>query len=181
MKETKKLTISAMTVALGVLFMVLGAVFEVFDLTAAVMASLLVMFVYVELGSPYTWLVWLATSLLAFVLYPGSLMWLVYLAIFGIYPILKGYIERLPRLWWLILKLVFLNAMLTLLVLFSEALVGVAFFGEVEALGPIPAEVIYGAMWLVMNVAFLLYDRLIIVMLAFYEYKIRPKIKSFLK
>ena len=161
--------------------MALGVVLEVFDLTAAVMASILVMFVYIELGSPYTWLVWLTTSLLAFVLYPGSLMWLVYLTIFGIYPILKGYIERLPRPWWLILKLVFLNTMLTLLVLLSKPIFGLPFFGEVEAFGIIPVEVVYCAMWLVMNVAFLLYDRLIIVMLAFYEYKIRPKIKSFLK
>ena len=52
MKETKKLTISAMTVALGVVFMVVGAVFEVLDLSTAVLASLLVVFIYIEIGSP---------------------------------------------------------------------------------------------------------------------------------
>ncbi len=170
-----------MTVALGVAFMVLGAVIEVLDLSAAVLASLLVMFIYVELGSPYTWLVWLSTSLLAFLFYPGSLMWLVYLTVFGIYPILKGYIERLPRVLWLVLKLVFLNAALALLVLFAEALVGVPFFGEIEALGVIPPEAVLLALWVLMNIAFLLYDKMIIVMLAFYEVRIRPKIKNLLK
>ena len=64
MKQTKKLTLSAMIVALGTVFMKLGSIIEVFDLTAAALASMLVAFVYVEIGSPYTWLVWLATSFL---------------------------------------------------------------------------------------------------------------------
>ncbi len=170
-----------MTVALGVLFMVLGAAIEVLDLTAVVLASLLVMFIYVELGSPYTWLVWLSTSLLAFVFYPGSLMWLVYLTIFGIYPILKGYIERLPRVLWLVIKAVFINAVLVLLVLFADALVGVPFFGEIGAVAFIPAPVMLGILFVAMNLAFFLYDRMIIVMLHFYEIKIRPKIKNILK
>ena len=180
MRETKKLTLSAATVALGTLFMVLGAVFEVLDLSAAVLASLLVVFIYVELGSPYTWLVWLSTSLLTFICYQGSLMWLVYLTIFGIYPILKGYIERLPRVTWLPLKLVFVNAMLTVLVLFAEILTGISFFGDLgETL--IPAEWMATILWIVMNAAFLLYDRLIIVMLSFYRVRIRPRIKNLLK
>ena len=170
-----------MTVALGVVFMVLGAVIEVLDLTTVVLASLLVMFIYVELGSPYTWLVWLSTSLLAFIFYPGSLMWLVYLTIFGIYPILKGYIERLPRALWFVVKVLFINTMLALLVLFAEALVGVPFFGELGAVSFIPPPVMLGILWVAMNLAFLLYDRMIIVMLHFYEIKIRPKIKNILK
>ena len=52
MRQTKKLTLSAMIVALGTVSMVLGAVIEVFDLTAVALASALVAFVYIELGSP---------------------------------------------------------------------------------------------------------------------------------
>lgn len=170
-----------MTVALGVVFMVLGAVIEVLDLSAVVLASLLVMFIYVELGSPYTWLVWLSTSLLAFIFYPGSLMWLVYLTIFGIYPILKGYIEKLPRAFWLILKLVFINLTLTILTLFAEVLVGVTFFGDLGTVELISPEAMLVILWVMMNAAFILYDRMIIVMLRFYEVRIRPKIKNILK
>ena len=180
MKETKKLTISAMTVALGVVFMVLGAVFEVLDLSAAVLASLLVVFIYIEIGSPYTWLVWLATSLGAFLLYPGSLMWLVYLTVFGIYPILKGYFERLPRVLWIILKLAFVNISMALLTLFAEWLTGVSFLGEAPDTGFNPI-VFYAILWLLMNVAFFLYDKMIGIMLAFYYARIRPKIERILK
>lgn len=180
MKQTKKLTVSAMTVALGVVFMTLGAVFSVLDLSTAVLASLLVSFIYIELGSPYTWLVWLSTSLISFIMFPGSFMWLVYLTVFGVYPILKGYIERLPRWTWLILKLVFLNAMLTLLVLFSEALIGQSLFGDVSEI-PLAPTVVYCILWAMMNVAFLLYDRLIVVLVIFYEQRIRPKLARLLK
>ena len=180
MKQTKKLTVSAMTVALGVLFMTLGAVLSVLDLSCAVLASLLVSFIYIEIGSPYTWLVWLATSLISFLLFPGSFMWLVYLSVFGIYPILKGYIERLPRALWLILKLVFLNAMMALLVLFSEVLVGQSFFGDVSDI-PFDPMIVYAILWVLLNVAFILYDRLIVVLVVFYERKIRPRLSGLLK
>lgn len=170
-----------MTVALGTIFMVVGAVFGVLDLSAVVLASLLVVFIYIEIGSPYTWLVWLATSLASFLLYPGSMMWLVYLTVFGIFPIIKGYIERLPRFLWLILKLVFLNAMLALLVMFSEVLTGVSFFGDVSEIALLPANVAYVVLWVIMNLAFILYDMLIVVMVRFYEQKIRPRLKNLLK
>ena len=73
-----------MMIALGVVFMVLGAVVDVLDLTACAISSLLVVFVYLEIGSPYTWLVWMCTSLLSFVFFPGKALWIEYLMIFGI-------------------------------------------------------------------------------------------------
>lgn len=169
-----------MAVALGVLFMTLGAVLSVLDLSCAVLASLLVAFVYLELGSPYTWLVWLATALLAFVFFPGSFMWLTYLLVFGVYPILKGYIERLPRPVWIPIKLVFVNAMMTVMLLFSEALGLPSFFGDVSGM-PFDPRLIYAAMWVLLNVGFFLYDRLIVLLVAWYQQRLRPKLSNLLK
>lgn len=180
MKKTKKITLSAMLVALGTMFMVLGAVIEVMDLTAVAFASLLVVFAYIELGSPYTYLVWLCTTLATFLLYPGSLMWLMYLLIFGIYPILKGYIERAPRtLWWLV-KLVFANITFTLLVLGTEFIIGVSFF-ESETLFGLPPIVVKAVLWVMMNIMFVLYDVFITVMIRYYFAKLRDRFKSLLK
>ena len=180
MKKTKKLTLGSAIIALGVAFMSLGAVLPVLDMSVAVLASLLMCFVYLELGSPYTWLVWLATALLSFVMFPGSLMWLTYLLVYGIYPILKGYIERLPRAFWLLLKLVYVNAMMTVMLLFSEVLTGVSFFGDVSAL-PADPRIIYVAMWVILNVAFILYDKLVVVMVVWYQHRLRPRIANLLK
>lgn len=180
MSRTKKLTFSASLVALGVLFMTLGAVFTVLDLTTAVLASLLVAFAYLELGSPYTWLVWLATALLSFIFFPGSFMWLTYLLVYGVYPILKGYIERLPRPLWIIIKLVFVNIAMTVMLLFSEALIGQSFFGDTADI-PFDPRIVYAVMWVLLNAAFLLYDRLIVVMVVWYNQRLRPRISNLLK
>ena len=109
-----------MILALGTALMVLGAVFEVLDLSVCAVASLFVAFVYIEIGAPYTFIVWLLTSLLSFIFFPGSVIWIEYLLVFGIYPIIKAYVERLPRVLWIILKAVYINAVLVALIFLFE-------------------------------------------------------------
>ncbi len=181
MRATKKLTFSSAATALGVIFLTLGAYLEVMELSLAVLASLLVVFIYIEIGSPYTWLVWLGTGALTALFNFGSPVWLSYLLLFGIYPIAKGYIERLPRAVWLILKLVFVNIMLTLCVFLSGWLLGLPFLGESQSIFGLPPEAVYAAIWILMNVAFLLYDMMLLVMVRFYMQRLRPRLKSILK
>ncbi len=174
MSQTKKVTLSAMMVALGTVFMIIGATIEVLDLTVCALASLLVVFIYLEIGSYYPWLVWICTSLATALLYTGSIVWVEYLLVFGIYPLIKSYIERLPKWSWLIVKLVYINAVIWLLFLACEFIFGVPFFGE-ETM--IMTVVVY----VLMNVAFVAYDYFITVMVRFYYDKLRPRIKSLLK
>ena len=47
MRQTKKITLSAMLTALGTVLMVLGAFIDVIDLSVCALASLLVVFVYI--------------------------------------------------------------------------------------------------------------------------------------
>lgn len=174
MSSTKKLALSAVLVALGTVFMVLGAVIEIMDLTVCALASLIVVFIYIEIGHPYTWLVWLATSLATALMFPGSLIWIEYLLVFGVYPLIKAYIERLPRpLWWPI-KLAFINAIIWALFFIAEWLLGVPFI-EGETL---PLKI---AAYVLMNVAFVAYDLFITIMVRLYFEKIRNRIKRFLK
>lgn len=158
----------------------LGSLIEVMELTIVVFASLLVAFVYIELGSPYTWLVWLSTAALTAIGNLASSVWLIYLLIFGIYPIVKGYVERLPRVFWLPLKLVFLNITLALTVLGCIFIVGISFADMGNVLG-LPPVAVYIAMWVLMNIAFILYDMLIVIMIRFYMQRLRPRLKSLLK
>lgn len=174
MRKTKKITLSAMIVALSTVFMVLGAVFEVLDLSVCALASMLVCFVYIEIGSPYTWLVWLCTTLTTFVCFPGSVVWIEYFLIFGIYPILKAYIERLPRKFWLIIKLMFINAIIWLLMFAVEYILGIPFFAVDEIW-------LKAAIYLLMNVAFIAYDLFITVLVRFYFEKLRHRFKNLLK
>ena len=163
-----------MIVAIGAAFMALVGLIEVLDLSVLAFSSLLIAFVYIEIGSPYTWLVWLCTSLASFLLLPGSLIWIEYLAIFGIYPILKAYIEKLHRPVWIVIKLVYINVVLWGLFLVFEFVLGYSIF-------------IYDKLWLkigvylVANVAFVAYDLFLTVLIRVYFQKFRNRFKHLLK
>ena len=174
MRQTKKITLSAMIVALGTVLMVVGGLVEMLDLTVCAVASLLVAFVYIEIGSPYTWLVWICTSLATFLCMPGKFIWLIYFLIFGIYPILKAYVEKLPHGAWLILKFLFINAMLWLLIFGFELILGIPFFA-VDKLW------LKAGVYIVMNVAFVAYDVFITVLVRFYFERLRHRFRNFLK
>ncbi len=174
MKNTKKLTLSAVLVALGAVFMALGAIVEVVDLTVCALASLIVVFVYLEIGSPYTWLTWLATALVTFIIFPGKTIWLNYLLVFGIYPLLKAYIEKLPRVLWLIIKLAYINAVIWIMFFLMELIFGVPLFEK-------DAFWLKAVLYAVINVGFIAYDLFITVSVKIYYGKIRQKISSMLK
>ena len=181
MKQTKKLTISAMVVALGTASMLLGAVIELFDLTAVAIASVLIAFVYLEIGSPYTWLVWLCTTLCTFLFYQHSPMWFIYLILFGIYPILKGYIERLPRAFWWPIKIVFGNLAFLLMFFGVSLITGLPFIDTEESFFGITGKTIYIVAIILVNAAMVAYDFFLNVMVRFYMERVRPKIRNLLK
>lgn len=174
MSQTKKITLSALLVALGTVFMIIGAAIEVLDLTVCAMASLLVVFVFLEIGLYYPWLVWICTSLATALIYPGSLIWIEYALVFGIYPLIKAYIEKLPRWSWIVVKLLYINAIIWGLFAICEILLGIPFF-DADSIGM--TVVIY----ILMNLAFIAYDLFITVMVRFYFLKLRPRFKKFLK
>ncbi len=183
MKQTKKLTLGAMAIALGVLFMTVGAFVEALDMTVAALNSLLMVFVFIEVGRPYTYFVWLGTSLLGFVFFPHSFVWVTYFLLFGIYPILKAYIEKLRRPLWIPIKLVAFNICAPLMILASELILNIPFFGDDVSL-PFLEEntyifkiVLYVALIIVM----MIYDFFLTVMIRYYLERIRPKISKLLK
>jgi hypothetical protein len=95
-KRTRRMTVCAMAVALGCVILMLGSLLDVLDLCTAALVALLGVVIKIEYGRGYPWGVYLATALLALLLTPQKGAALVYAAV-GYYPILKAYIERLPR------------------------------------------------------------------------------------
>lgn len=174
MRKTKRVTLSAMMVALSVVMMVIGAVLDVLDLSACALASLVMVFSYIEIGSPYTFLIWICTTVISGIVFPASLVWIEYLLVFGIYPILKAYIEKLPRAFWWPLKLVYINAIIWLLIYFVDLIFGTPFLeGDTVWLR--------AATYVLINAAFVMYDFFITVMVRFYFDKLRHRFLRFLK
>lgn len=180
MRQSKKIALSAMLCALGVAVMAIGVIAPVLDMTVAAICSLIVVLAFVEIGTPYVQLVWLCTSLLGYIMFPGSSVWLTYFLVFGIFPILKAYIERLPRYVWLLLKLIFANAAFAVLFLLWELVFGIGLL-DGESLFGISGVPLLCLVILIMNVAFVAYDMLITVMLRIYLFKYRERFKKLFK
>ena len=174
MRKTKRVTLSAMMVALSVVMMVVGAVLDVLDLSACALASLVMVFSYIELGSPYTFLIWICTTVISGIVFPASLVWVEYFTVFGIYPILKAYIERLPRVFWWPVKLAYINAVIWILIYFADLIFGTPLL-EGDTIW------LQAAMYLLINVAFVMYDVFITVMVRFYFDRLRHRFSRFLR
>ena len=115
--KTKYLTVCAMLTALGVIFISLGSLIDVLDLTAAGLASLLCVYAMIEMGGFYPWGVFFATAVLSFLLPVQKTPAVFYTLFLGYYPILKAYLERLPRVFSFLCKLGVFHAGIALIYL----------------------------------------------------------------
>ena len=184
-EKTKKLTLSATLAAMGVVLLIIGGLIEVLDLSMAALASFFCIFAVIEMGRGYPWMVFVITGVLSVVLMPQGLGGWLYLIFFGYYPILKEKIEKLfmPLAW--LLKLIVFNLAVTVYAVICYFL----FFGQLEALfneaasllgGVGNGAVIIAAIYLVLNIVFVVYDVALTNLITLYLVKLRKKFR-FLK
>lgn len=165
--KTKKLALAAVLSALCFIILLLGSVITVLDLSCAAAASFIIIFCMIELGGYYPYLVWCVVSLLSLLLLPDKFGALVFTLFTGIYPILKSYLERLPRVLSRVLKILIFNLALTLIISASRFVLG------------IPAEeidfslIVYG----ICNITFILYDIATTKIISLYLFKLRNRFK----
>lgn len=95
MKLSKKMSLSAILVAISVVIMLLGSFLETVTLSSAAIASICVMVAVVELGYKYAAMVYVAASFLSFILLPVKDPAIFFAASFGFYPIVKALLEKI--------------------------------------------------------------------------------------
>ena len=163
--------------------MTLGFFVEVLDMTVAALCSCLMAFVFIEIGAKYAVAVWLGTSLLGAVFFTSSLVWVTFFLVFGVFPILKAFIERLKRPFWIPLKLAFFLVSATVMILVSELVLGIPFFNDEINIPFLSDNVALFriVVYLLMIAAFFVYDIFMTVMIRTYFTSIRNRIKSLLK
>ncbi len=119
-RKTRVLALSSLFVALGVVILYLGCFFEVLDLTVAAVASLLVLLAVIEMNKGTAAMIWLATSILAFLLLPNKFIAVEYSFLMGCYPLIKAVAERFPKgISWAI-KIVFVDVGMAVMVLLGH-------------------------------------------------------------
>ena len=150
-KSAKPMAYCAMTAALGVVLMVLGAFLELGIYAAPILVGLC----FVPLGKLYGWrwqlALYIVTGILCLLLVPNIEQNLLFIALFGWYPMLHPVLQKLPAVLRWICKLA----------LFNCVVVGVEWL-VMKLLAPeIMAPVMLIILLALGNVTFLLYDYLI--------------------
>lgn len=149
--QTKQMASCAMMTALCVVLMWLGAVLELGMYAAPLFAGLCLIPMGQKYGQKYQIMVWIASGLLSLMLVPNIEQNLLYMGLFGWYPVLRPKLQNLPAFLRVLVKLLIFNAV----VIAIEALV--IFLLVPEAM----------TMWMTVllmvlaNITFLAYDYLI--------------------
>ena len=168
MKPVRALTLSAVLAALSVLLLFLGSLFDVTDLAAVMVASFFVTLVVIECRGAWPWLLYVSVSVLSFLLLPGRFVSVEYALFGGIWPILKYWLEKLPRLPSFLLKLLVGNALAAF-----AAWLGLKFFG-LEVPSALWLKIAAVALW---EAVLLLYDLLLTRLIVIWCVKYRARFR----
>ena len=165
--DTKKIAASALLAALSFVLMYLGTLTGVLDLCAVTLGALGCAFAVIEIGGIWPWMTAAVTGALSLLLLPDKFAALEYIVLGGVYPIVKSYFERLPKMWAWAAKIVYFNVMLTLALLAAKYLIGITedwvTFGIV----------VYAAA----NVFFIIFDIALTMFISVYVVRLRKRFK----
>ena len=164
----KRLTVCAMLTALGVIFLGIGALIEVLDISMAVIASICVIIPMIEYGKGAPWMVYAAISVLSLLILPSKFPAALFALFAGFYPILKEKLERKNKVIRWVLKEIIFNVCLAIIMLLYFFLF---FKGTIQVPWMIAAAVILS------ELVFILYDKAISKIIRIYVMEIRHRLK----
>ena len=127
-KKSKRIAVCGVMAALGVVIMMLGAFLGVGTYLAPMLVGVCLIPVGREWGARYQILLWIAISLLCLMLVSDPEENLMFLGLFGWYPVVRPVLQKLPPVLRGIVKLLLFNVavialeLLVLLVLAPESI-----------------------------------------------------------
>jgi hypothetical protein len=162
--STKKIALSGMLSALSVMLMLIGSLFQTLDLTAAAAAGFTVVFAMIELGIRYAYAVYTVSSILAILLLPNKSPALIFAVFGGLYPIMKAYLQRIRSKWLsYIAKLAVFNLLFSAIITAGKYIFMLS--DDFYSFGLV--------MYLLGNIAFILYDYALDKIILLYIVKIK--------
>jgi len=116
-----KVAIGGLLLALTIIFIYLESVLPTGRLSLYALSSFTVSIIIIEFRAGFGWVFYTAACLLSLIVVPDKISVVPYAAFFGVYGIIKYYIETIRGKWigW-IFKLVFFNIALTAAILFLK-------------------------------------------------------------
>lgn len=125
-KNTFKLALGGICLALTLIFMFAGSFVPGIELTLFAISSLFVAIMIMETGIGGGILLYVASVILGLILFPGKVALIPYIFFFGYYGVIKYFIEKLQRgISQIMIKVIFFAAVLSIGLLgFKELLLG---------------------------------------------------------
>lgn len=167
LQNTKRLVAASILAAISFVFMYLGTLTGVMDLCAVVVGALCCAFAVIELKGIWPWLIFAVSGTLCLIFLPDKFCALEYIALGGLYPIIKEYLERLPGVISWVLKISVFNVLLTACLALAKFVFAV------------PADEIgFGiVVYLVGNAFFILFDYALTVFITYYLKRLKTRLK----
>lgn len=166
--KTKRIALNGILGAFAVICLVLATILPTNRISLYALSSFFVAVSIIESGVRSGWIFYVATSMLAFILVPNKFGVIPYVIFFGIYGIVKFYIEKLDNVVLeYVIKFLFFNicvgiAALTVRQLFSVNLTIV-----------LP----WWVMIIALEIVFFLFDFVYTLFIRYYEEKLRKLVK----
>ncbi len=165
--RVKRLALSALMSTISVLFLYIGSIIEVLDLSLATLASFICVFVVIEIGGGCAYLVYATTGAISILFLPNKFIAVTYILFAGIYPIIKRYFERLPRIPQWILKILLFN------IEYTAIHFSLKFIFLLEETG-LALDIISYALF---NLFFILYDIALTRLISYYYRNLRKRLR----
>lgn len=156
---SKKITYSGILLGLNIVLLLISNLISINTMFFMGLASLIISVIVMEYGVNTGLVFYIASIILSFVVMPNKSQWLLYTLTFGIYGLVKYFIEKgRPIYIEVILKLIFANLVAVILYLILKNIV------------IIPINIIT---IIVYQVAFLVYDYVYSLFIEYYNEKIK--------
>ena len=171
-KKIRNLAICSVLSAFGVVVLMLGVFIDVLDMSAAMIASVLIVVAVIEAKGFWPWLTYGVTATVALLLLPVKTVAMIYVFA-GYYPIIKSKLEKLPKAFSYVLKfLVFNISLVAAAFAFKFLLTGIS----LEPIRGVGKNITYVVFYVLGNVTFLMYDILLTRLASLYIFKLRDRI-----
>ena len=162
--KAKKVSLSGILIALTVISLFLSVIVPTNTLSFYALSSFFISIIIMEFGTNSGWAFYAASSILALIILPDKIGLIPYVAFFGLYGLIKFYIERLKKLLLeYILKIAYFTAAFAIAWTFAKE-----FFSSRINIG-FPLLVLI----IILEIAFIVYDYVYTLFIQYYNTKLR--------
>lgn len=166
--SSKRIALTGVLMALAVITLFLASVLPTNKLSFYALSSFFISIVIIEFGARTGWVFYTASSLLAFFVVQEKIRLVPYLIFFGIYGMMKFYIERINNIIIeYILKILYFNISLAVSAAFAKKFL----FEGVEIKFP------WWIFIIALEIIFIIYDYVYTLFVQYYRQKLKKILK----